>query len=142
MGCKPLFDRWEYTIPANTAEENAVRVECRISPGTLKSVHIFFPLGCQGLARCRVFLGEKPVAPRSAKNFISGDDTLVKIDNLHDLISENVPVLNWDVWNLDETFSHTPWMSAEWISADEPYEKTMTETLKDFVTIMKKLIGV
>jgi len=137
-----MQDRWEYTIPANTAEEEAIRVECKVTPGTLKSMAIYFPSGCQNLARCRVFVGERPVVPRSSKHYIAGDDGLISFMYLNDPIVDDMPVLNWDVWNLDDTYDHTIWVSAEWMSADEPYEKTMLEVLKDFVSIMKKLIGV
>lgn len=137
-----MFDRWEYTIPANTAEADAIRVECKVSPGVLKSLIVYFPAGCHGLARCRIFIGERPVAPRSAKNFIAAEDMAVSMMYLEERIREDLPVLNWDVWNIDDTYDHTIWMSAEWTSAEEPYEKTTARSLRDFVSMMRRLIGV
>lgn len=137
-----MHDRWEYTIPANTAEADAIRVKCGVSPGTLRSLIIFMPRGCQNLARCRVFIGERPVAPRSMKNFIACEGYALELRHLDEPIQEDLPVLNWDVWNIDETWPHTIWMSAEWTTAPEPYEKTTARSIGDFVSIMKRLIGV
>lgn len=137
-----MFDRWEYTIPANTSEENAVRVECKITKGFLRTLMVYFPPGCHGLARCRVFAGERPIAPRSAKNYVAADGMAVYIQYLNEPIQEDIPVLNWDVWNVDDTHDHTIWMSAEWLSEDKPYEMKMAEAVNEFVDIMKKLIGV
>lgn len=136
-----MQDRWEYTIPANTAEADAVRVECKISPGVLKTLMVYFPPGCENLARCRVSIGEKPIAPRSSSNYLAADGQNVDLKHLEEPIREDLPVLNWEVWNIDDTYDHTIWLSAEWTSEAEPYEKTLVRILGDFVGLMKRLIG-
>lgn len=136
-----MHDRWEYTIPADTAEADAVRVECRISPGVLKTLIVYNPPGCENLARCRVFLGEKPIAPRSKSNYIAMDGDMIVLRELNEPIRDDLPVLNWEVWNEDQTYGHTIWLAAEWISADEPHEKRAADLLADFVGLMKRLLG-
>lgn len=137
-----LYDRWEYTIPPNTAEADKVRIPCPITPGFLRSLTVYFPPGCHGLARCRVFVGERPVAPRSGKHFIAANDMAVHIQYLNEPVQEDIPVLNWEVWNLDEAYPHTIWMSAEWISAEKPYEMKMMNQMDEFLSIMRKVLGV
>lgn len=136
-----MFDRWEYTVPANTAEVDAVKIECKISPGMLTDLVVFFPPGCHGLAKSRVFLGEKPIAPRSAKGYLAADAFAVELHHINELISENLPVLRWELWSPGSSYPHTLWMSAEWISAEEPYEKQTVTVIRDLVDIIKKLTG-
>lgn len=137
-----MHDRWEYTIPANTAEADRKIVECPVSCGVLTRLTVYFPPGNYDFGRCRIKLGEKPIAPRSPGGFLTSNGHMIVIEDMEENITENRPVLTWELWNLDETWSHTPWMTAEWVGVDEPYNKTMARTLSDFVSIMKRLIGV
>lgn len=137
-----MYDRWEYTIPADTAEADRIRVKCPITKGFLRSLTVFFPPGCFNLARCRVFAGERPVAPRSAANYIAADGMATHLQYLNEPIWEDIPVLNWDVWNVDELFDHTIWMSAEWISEEKPCEMKMMHQMEEFLQIMRDVLGV
>jgi len=135
-------DRWEYKIDENTAEKDAKKIKCPVSPGILRSLTIYFPPGCQNRARCRVNIGERPIAPRSPSNYHAGDGMAIPLTEINEPIRDDMPVLNWFVWNLDDTYPHTLWMSAEWTSEDEPYEKATVGLMRDFINIMKRLIGV
>ena len=137
-----MYDRWEYTIPAGREEADAIRVPCPVTKGFLRSLTIFFPPGCQNLARCRVAVGLRPIAPRSKSNYIAADAMAVRIQYLNEPIWEDLPVLNWDVWNLDTANPHTIWMSAEWLSEEKPYEMKMAHMMEEFITTINKLIGV
>ena len=114
-----MFDRWEYTILANTTEANRIPQECKISAGILQNVKIFFPLGTFGLARCRVRLGEKPILPRSHAGYVTGNGTWSEALNQGESTKENLPVLRWELWNLDDTNPHTLAMEASWIAEEE-----------------------
>lgn len=137
-----MYDRWEYTIPANTAEADAKRVRCPITKGFLRSLMVYYPPGCMNLARCRIFAGERPVAPRSPANYMAGNGMAVHIRYLNEPIQDDIPVLNWHVWNVDELFDHTIWMSAEWISEEKPYEMKMMHQMDEFIQIMRSVLGV
>lgn len=139
-----MNDRWEHTITANKAFASRDKLQLQISPGVLTKLIIFFPAGCQSLARCRVFLGQKPVAPRSAAHYLAGDNLAIVLDQMDESIKENLPELNWELWNIDDTYSHTLWLLAEWISEDEPYAmKTyrVTRNLASILTRMFRAIG-
>lgn len=137
-----MFDRWEYTIPADTAEADKIRVKCPITRGFLRSITLFMPEGCWNYARCRVFVGERPIVPRSAGNFIALNGIAERIRYLNEPVWDDIPMLNWDVWNLDDTYDHTIWMSAEWLSEEKPYEMKMVHQMEEFLSLMRNLIGV
>lgn len=137
-----MYDRWEYTIPADTAEADAKVVRCPITKGFLRSLVVFFPAGCQNRARCRVNAGERPVAPRSPSNYIAADGMAVRIQYLNEPIQDDIPVLNWHVWNVDETYPHTIWMSAEWLSEEKPYEMKLVTQMEEFLALMRDVIGI
>jgi hypothetical protein len=136
-----MYDRWERTVLAGTAEENAVVVECKVTPGTLTDLRVYAPSGCKGLLKCRVFIGEKPIAPRSGKAFLAGEGFIADIRGAFEPITGNLPVLKWVLWNEDITWPHTPWMDANWISEDEPYERTTSRTMVEFAANMNRLLG-
>jgi len=136
-----MFDRWEYVAPADKTEAEAEKVVCKLSPGLLQQLRIFIPQGSKKYVRCRVFLGEKPIAPRSKGQYLSGEGFVVDLQDLREPIKEDLPVLNWFVWNTDATYPHTPWMSAAWLSIDVPYEKELLEEMKDFINIFKQMTG-
>ena len=126
-----MFEQWEYTIDENTLEVDREKETCKISIGILTDLFVFFPAGCHGLARCRVFLGEKPVAPRSAKLFIAGDDGPIDVRGLVEPIRPNLPVLNWELWNLDQTYPHTLWLGATWTPLEESELASIEKQLKN-----------
>lgn len=125
-----MFEQFEYTIPANTSLANRAKQELKISIGILTDLFIFFPAGCHGLARCRVFLGEKPVAPRTPSSYVAGDDGPVNVNSLLEPIKPNLPVLNWELWNLDDTYTHTLWLGATWTPLTESELKQILLELK------------
>lgn len=77
-----------------------------------------------------MFLGEKPIAPRSPKHYLAGDDGPIDIRGLYEPIRPNLPVLNWHLWNVDETYDHTLWMGATWMPLEESELKSIEKQLK------------
>jgi len=136
-----IFDRWEYTVPANTAEDSAIKVECKISSGLLRGVGVDFPYGCNYLARCRVFLGEKPVLPRSSGSYLAANGRITEARYLNEKVRQDLPVLKWFVWNLDDTFPHTLVLEAEWQSEEEIYEKQTYLSVQDLTLTINRLVG-
>lgn len=137
-----MFDRWEYTITKGTAEADAVRVQCHVTKGFLRTLTVYFPPGCQALVRTRVAVGERPIAPRSVKNYIAADGLAVQLLYLNEPMWDDIPVLNWDIWNIDTVNDHTIWMAAEWLSEEKPYEMQLVHQMAEFIDTIKDLIGV
>jgi len=114
-----MFDFWEYTVPKNTAETALIRRECKISPGILTDIRVYFPLGVNSVAKARVYIGEKPVLPRSAKSYVTGDGADVGAIDIFEPITGNRPILNWDVWNTSTKNDHTLQLKATWVTEEE-----------------------
>lgn len=136
-----MHDRWEHKIPANTSHEDRLTVECPISPGTLTRLCVYFPPGNYDLGRCRIRLGEKPIAPRAPGHYLTSNGHMIILEDMEENITENRSVLVWELWNLDETWPHTPWMTAEWVGVDEPYAKTTAMSIRDLVKYLRGIFG-
>jgi len=137
-----VHDRWEYKIPANTAHEDRVFIECPVSHGVLTRLSVYFPPGNYDLGRCRVRLGEKHIAPRSPSSFLTSNGVLIVLEDMEENITENRPYLIWELWNKDETWPHTPMMTAEWVGVDEPYAKTSAFSIRRLVEQMEEFFGI
>jgi hypothetical protein len=114
-----VYEHRTYTIAANTAEADRTTEELKISPGILTDLSVYFPPGCHSLARCRISIGETPIAPRSRGNYITGNASTLPINGIYELISDKVPHLKIELWNLDEEYDHTIHVTAKWLTEEE-----------------------
>jgi len=135
-----MFDRWEYTIPADTSEANKKKRECKISTGVLTGMWMFFPAGCHGLARSRVILGSKPIMPRSPGHYVAADDMAIVLSQVNEPIKGNLPFLSWECWNVDDTYPHTLWLGAEWSSEDEPLSLKTYKATQALVDLWRAIL--
>lgn len=126
-----MYDQWRYTVAANTAEADAVKVEAKVSPGILTDLRVFMPPGCADLVKSRVFLGQKPIAPRSEGHYLAGEGYVADLHYMREPIREDLPVLNWYIWSNGTRYSHTPIMDAAWLSISEPWEKQMIDEIRE-----------
>lgn len=132
-----MFDRWEARIEADTAEKDADLVVCKISPGILTDLIVYMPAGCQYLARCRVKIGQRPLWPRSPGKSIALEDMPLSLSGLAEPIKGELPELNWEVWNLDDTNPHTIWLGAQWLTEEEQYQKRTLLAIEELLSIFK-----
>lgn len=114
-----MFEQWHYTIPANTSADDFITVELKISIGVIKRLMVYFPYGCEFLARCRVLLGAKPLLPRSRAGYVTGNGSLIDVGEITEPTKGNNPELVWELWNLDETYNHTLTLTCSWVSEEE-----------------------
>ena len=114
-----MYEHATYTIPANTAEVDRDVQELKISPGILTGLSVYFPPGCHSLPKCRISIGETPIAPRSAGGYITGNASTLPIEGIYELISDKRPVLKIELWNDDEEYDHTIHVTAKWLTEEE-----------------------
>jgi hypothetical protein len=114
-----VYEYRTYTIAANTAETDRTTQELKVSPGILTGLSVYFPPGVHSLARCRISIGETPIAPRSAGGYITGNNSTLPIEGIYELISDKRPVLKIELWNLDYAYSHTIHVTAKWLTEEE-----------------------
>jgi len=152
-----VYDRWEYDVPASTSEEDAIKVPLRISQGVIQQISIGFPSGCGAydpitglttlLARCRLWCGSTPVVPRSPSHYIAADSYIVEIPNQEFEVTKGRTTLTWEVWNLDDVFSHELWIGINWRQFEEEDEVLPTllrieKQLQDLNVKLGYLVGV
>jgi len=65
----------------------------------------------------------------------------IVMQNVYETIKGNRPVLDWVLWNVDDTYPHTLWLGAEWISEDEPIALKTYRLTKDMVSILRAMFG-
>jgi len=125
------------TVPANTKKEDPVVVEATLTRGVLAGGEIFFPLGCAGLCHVVVADGRGQLYPANAEDSYHGEGYPVPLIGRYKLDSAPYK-LSIIAWNEDDTYQHQPQVSFHVLTEEEmnPFE-----VLKDFVEIMKRLMG-
>jgi hypothetical protein len=124
-----VYDTWGYQIPANTPEDESIKVEIKISLGIITDVYMGFPAGCASydlptqftyrLARARLWFGASPILPRSASEFIAADDFVVHAGPVNFPVLQGESTLTWELWNLDDTYPHELWLGINWLTQEE-----------------------
>lgn len=136
-----MFDEWSYTIPANTAETNRIIQNLPISTGVITKVTLYFPFGCENLAYCRVFMGNRPILPRSSRRVMKGNGVLIDTGDIRESTLGQRPRIRWELWNLDETFTHELTLNITWLSSLPENSivaevKALTGSVRDFVKLL------
>jgi len=132
-----MFEQWQYTITALTAEADLVRRELAVSKGILKRLDVLFPFGCEFYARSRVFIGSKPILPRSSKGYATGNGFPVSTGDIFESMLDDIPILTWEVWNEDEKYDHTLTLSATWIAEEE--QEALKAELRKQTSYLKEI---
>jgi len=126
------------TVPASTPEDTPVVREFNIEEDYVTSIDVYFPPGCCGLCRARAYYGSEQIAPKPAGSDFRGDGALVK-SPMRWRIPERPCPIRFELWNLDDTYEHTPIL---YIVTAEEEEAKPYKVLSDFVSILKKLMGI
>jgi len=125
------------TVPANTSKDNPVKVEATLTKGVLAGGQIFFPPGCHGLCHVTINDVNGQLYPANAEDNFHGDTFPVELLGRYKL--DTAPFkLYIHAWNEDDTYQHTPQVALHVLTEEEMYP---FEVLKEFVTLMKRLMG-
>ena len=80
-----MFWAWAVTIPKNTSASGAVEQRLKVSKGVLIDLPIFFPAGCHGLVKVRIFKGNHQLVPKNTSDWLTGDDESVPTEKYYEL---------------------------------------------------------
>jgi len=101
-----MYYEWDWTIPANTPEDAPIEKIVKLKPGILTEIRIFYPPGCQGLAKVRIFDGTHRLRPLNPEGWIKTDAGAVIIPVW--LLMEIDPYeLRFELANVDGLWDHT-----------------------------------
>ena len=132
----PIYSK-RLRIPANTSESDYVETQVEVEGDVLKKVSILIPSGHQALAHFRLRYGIKNIVPYEEDQWIEGDSETVVFEPNWEL-PEHPCLLRLQGYNEDDTYEHSFYVRIE--TDYEEYARPY-EILRDFVKILKKLLG-
>jgi len=132
----PLYTK-AITVPANTPESNPVVETINVSEAYVTEISVYFPSGCYALVRGRAFYGSEQIAPKPAGSDFRGNGMLVRSPMRWKCPEKPCPI-RFELWNIDDTYDHTPII---YITTAEEEEARPYKVLQDFITILKRLMG-
>jgi len=125
-------------IPKNTPPERPVTATIEVEEPIITSIDVYFPPGCAALARVQAFYGIRQIAPKPLGSDFRGHGMTVRCPMRWR--APEVPCrIMFKGWNLDDTYDHTPLL---FIEAVEEEETPPWSLFRDFILIMKRLVGI
>lgn len=80
-----MFYAWEITIPAGTTEAAPVEEILHLSKGVITSLNLYFPPGCHGLVKCRLFAYDHQLIPLNPGGWVIADGETVPTETYYEL---------------------------------------------------------
>jgi len=122
-----MFFEHDINIPKNTSQESYHSELLRLTRGIIKRVDINFPSGCAGLVGVRLFKDSQQVIPSNYPKWIETDGETIPILSSIDL--SQIPYeLEFQAYNLDDTFNHTIRVRITMESITLPFRQQPAET--------------
>jgi hypothetical protein len=78
----------DFTVPANTPEDEPEEWPIKVSSGVLSYVGFKFPAGCHGMVKVRLWHGEFQIVPLNKDEWITGDGEEVKFTEFYEVDEE------------------------------------------------------
>lgn len=100
-----MFYNEHITIPAGTAESEATQTTFKGTIGVISRVSIFFPPGCVGLVKVRIYQGGVQLYPTANGQYFSGDGSGVNFLDNFEILDDSIP-LRIETWNEDDNNDH------------------------------------
>jgi hypothetical protein len=101
-----LIYQADITIPKNTTESSPTIVELGIGKGVITKFMVRPRPGHAGLAHCRIYYHESPIAPTTLDMDLHGDADPIDWEDHIEVLQEpfTLKILGW---NTDDTYPHT-----------------------------------
>lgn len=101
-----MFYAFNIPIAANTAAASPVTEDLKLTAGIITWVGIQFPSGCDGFAHCVLqHEGHQWLPTNPDDNFCSSGYVIPIAE--HYEIREDINIVKFVGWNLDDTYDHT-----------------------------------
>jgi len=126
------------TVPANTPKDAPVTYMLFVEEDYVTSIDVYFPTGCCGYCRVQAYYGSEQIAPKPTGADFRGDGMIVRCP-LRWRVPEKPCPIRFVLWNLDDTYSHTPiiFVTTAMEEQVKPYKP-----FSEFVHVFKRLVGV
>lgn len=130
------MDFWfDVTTPANTLEKDAIITELKLTAGTIVTVWLLHPEGCQGLAHATISEGGHQAYPYPPGSSYHGNSVPMIFEDNYEV--EAPATLTLKTWNLDDTYEHIIFVRITLIRReDDPLIIAQINTLRAIETLL------
>jgi len=132
-----VFYAWDIIIPKNTPENDPIIQTLKLTKGVITKLSIKFPPGCKGLVKTRIIRYESQLVPLSRGEWLTGDGETIPTETYYPIRDEPTS-LKFIGCSPNTYYPHKITvriqLTPEWIA-------TPWQVMKDFVSVIKKLIG-
>jgi len=132
-----VFYAWDIIIPKNTKQTEPVTQVLKLTKGVITGIWVKFPSGCKGLVKIRLLHAEFQLVPLSGGEWVIGDGETIPTETYYPLRHEPFS-LKFIGCSPNTYYPHKITvriqLTPEWIA-------TPWQVMKDFVSVIKKLIG-
>jgi len=132
-----VFYAWDIIIPKDTSEDEPVTQMLKLTRGVITGVWVKFPAGCKGLVKVRLLHQEAQLVPLSRGEWVTGDGETIPTETYYEL--DRAPfALKFVGCSPGTYYPHKVTVRVQLTPAEVA---TPWQVLRDFVNIIKKLIG-
>lgn len=128
---------WDIKIGAGTKEEEPLKKELELISGIITKIEIVFAPGCHRLVKTRLLRSTFQIWPRSGGEWYTGDGETIVLPEHYELVGKPLS-LEFVGCSPLTAYSHTVTVR---ISIQSPEIASPLEIMRDFVSIVKKLMG-
>jgi len=130
---------WDITITADTSEATPKEQTLKLTYGIITKIGVYFPAGCHCLVKVRLLRGKLfGLLPTNPDEWVTGNDETVEYITRRRIDDQPYEV-NFVGCSPDTQWDHTVTVRIE-MQKEEDISPWIV--LKEFVSIIKKLIGV
>ena len=127
---------FQVTTPPNTSKDDMVHTEMKITEGVITHVWMLHPRGCHGVAHATIDDGLSQIWPTNKDNDYAGNGEPIEFEENYLMKS---PAKLWlNTWNTSTLYPHTVYVH---ITVQTVEQAQTWKTMQDFISIIKKLIG-
>lgn len=123
------------STPANTAKKDALKIDLKLTKGTITRVSLFHPEGCHGLAYAAILHGKHQRYPRNSPDAYHGNDVPMITEDNYKL--GEPALLKLVTWNTDDTYAHGVFVH---ITVLRIKKDPLAQAMVDLLSIIKTLL--
>ena len=118
------YSRYPLPLPVLTPATAPVSLTATLDKMILNRVIIEFPLGCCGLAHCKINLNAIQIIPWNQTGYMEGDGVRIEIPLFMKLDQPPYDLI-LSGYNDDDTYDHTIYFEIDCADADDNTEKSL-----------------
>lgn len=125
------------TVPAGTPENNPIRQELELEPGTIKKINVYFPPGCHATVKVRIKVGDIIFLPANPEEWLVGNGEALE-DEPYRTILDSPVKLTIEACSPSASYDHTIYVRVLVLPPDIVYpEQRLAAILEEIADRLK-----